>query len=100
MASALSVPTQGARWMSASSAAFVRRVSTVMILQPRALALTRDSHQPSGCAQTFVAMIMKERVFSVGMAPVDGRPQVSCSACMQPARQAADDSLAQCTEPK
>ena len=51
--------------MSASSAAFVRRVSTVMILQPRALALTRDSHQPSGCAQTFVAMIMKERVFSV-----------------------------------
>ena len=70
-----SVPTRGARWMSASSAAFVRRVSTVMIQQPRALALTRDSHQPSGCAQTFVAMIMKERVFSVGMAPVDGQPR-------------------------
>ena len=33
--SAASVPMRGCRWMSAISAAFVRRESIVMILQPR-----------------------------------------------------------------
>ena len=79
--------------MSASSAAFVAGVDRDEDL---AAAGPPDEGLPPAqrlCPDISVAMIMKEHVL-VGMAPVDETAPVSCSACVQPARAQAAESVA------